>query len=868
MNWNEEKSTQLAERYGAADAAVDCANEPIHLAGSTQPHGFFLMLDGDAERVVVASANAESFLGAPLKLILGASLNTLVDREVLSAVRAITAGDPGGHPVYLGAYRVRDELCSIVTHQIGDRRVLEFERLDRLVIPEIMNAVITNFVSRLSSLETELDLCRSITRQISELTGFDRVLLYSFDEAGHGTVLTEVNHGVLPSYLGLRFPASDIPVQARSLYVLNTVRIIPDAYYVPSDLVGLPGETARTLDLSRSVLRSVSPIHVEYMKNMGTASSMSISIISEEKLWGLVSCHHSTPRSVPYLVRSACDMLTKIVGTQLTSFRNAAKLKTMVHFHAVQRRMLTEIAAAKDHVDAMARQMVDVRQVTAAAGAALLMEDQIWQTGETPPRPDLMRLADWLDGQPEMELFESRRLSMEIPWAESIAATASGLLAIRVSDVRRAYILWFRPEIVRTLNWAGEPAKIPDANQQLHPRRSFDTWKETVRGQSEPWTEMEIESAWDFRAALTTISLKRAEEAVEQSEQRFQQLTHVLPALVWTCNDQGELTYVNARWRSVGFPVSGPWFEVIGLYDEDQERLRRKWQEHIATGNSLEDEVRLHVGVEGRDRWHLVRIVPFRSSSGARVGWVGTSTDLTDRRDREAALRLTEKLATTGRMTSVIAHEINNPLESITNLMYLLRGEIGSSAPAMEYIGLVESELERISGITKQTLRWGRESTVQQQEATAGTLFDEVLRVFVGKIRNREVRVTVTGGREVVVHGVIGQLRQVLANLLSNAVDAVEVGGSVVLSASSQNGWTAIAVVDNGHGMEDAALQQLFQPFYSTKGDLGNGLGLYISHEIMERHHGTLDVESTVGVGTTITMRLPTHYQSRPDASA
>ena len=218
---------------------------------------------------------------------------------------------------------------------------------------------------------------------------------------------------------------------------------------------------------------------------------------------------------------------------------------------------------------------------------------------------------------------------------------------------------------------------------------------------------------------------------------------------------------------------------------------------------------------------------------------------------------MTEKLALTGSMTSVVAHEINNPLEAITNLLFLLNGRLNEDQIARGYIELAESELQRISGITKQTLRWSKESFQKPQYGTAGDLFKDVLQLFTGKIRNRQVQVEIEGGEEVLVYGALGQISQVMANLVSNAVQAVPVGGRIWVSAKTDGNMVEIKVRDNGHGMNDEALRHLFEPFYSTKGDLGNGLGLYISHEIVERHAGSLLVESKVGTGTEARVRLP-----------
>jgi signal transduction histidine kinase len=218
---------------------------------------------------------------------------------------------------------------------------------------------------------------------------------------------------------------------------------------------------------------------------------------------------------------------------------------------------------------------------------------------------------------------------------------------------------------------------------------------------------------------------------------------------------------------------------------------------------------------------------------------------------------MAEKLALTGRMTSVIAHEINNPLESITNLLFLLRGEMSGNASAANYIGMAESELERISGITRQTLRWNRENNDQSVAFHLEQLVDDVLRLFAGKIRNREINLKRQGSPDVEGWGVIGQIRQVLANLISNAVDAAPVGGTVAIKVLQEGSETGFAVQDNGEGMSKAMQARLFEPFFSTKGDLGNGLGLYISHEIVERHGGRIVVASEPGRGTTMMVWLP-----------
>jgi PAS domain S-box-containing protein len=850
-------SVNVPEEMSLSETPISCEDEPIRIPGSIQRHGFLLLLDGRGERIVAASQNTEEFLNVPLPLILGTQIENVLDREVLGALRVILESDEAtGLQIYLGSFQVRGNFYSVVTHRVGHERIVEFERLDQLVNPEMTNQVFTNFVSKLNTLCDEQDLCDALAQQMKQLTGFNRILLYRFDEAGHGRVLSEVTDGALPSYLGLRFPASDIPKQARELYVLNTVRIIPNATYEPAPLVGMAQREVQTLDLSMSLLRSVSPVHLRYMQNMGTLSSMSVSIICEGKLWGLVSGHHAEPREIPYLVRSACDLLTKLVATQLSGLRTSSSLKKMVHFHAVQRRVLTQMAADNDYLAAMADRLEDVLEITGAKGVALLLNGECKTFGVCPTQSDIQKLADWMDSRPDLEVFESKELQCEISWASEFVEFASGLLALRISHVRQSYLMWFRPEVVRTVEWAGVPPTPEEKKQFLNPRRSFDTWAELVRGRSKSWSQMEVESATEFRAALMTISLKRAEEAAHLSEARFLQLTHALPHPVWSAEDDGQLTYVNQQWLEHGLLDHGLWFEQSAIFPEDQQRCREAWNAALISGTPVELEIRI-CSADNTERSNLLRAAPYRDINGNRRGWVGTCTDLTDRRQRETALRMTEKLALTGRMTSVIAHEINNPLEAMMNLLFLLDEHVTENETARGYISLANLELQRISAITKQTLIWAKESGEKPTYGTVGDLFENVLRLFAGKIRNHEATVTITGGADAKLYACIGQIVQIMANLVANAIQAVPVGGSIWLSAESHGETMELIVRDQGHGMSEEIIRNLFQPFYSTRGDLGNGLGLYISREMAERNNGSILVQSEQGKGTEIRVRLP-----------
>jgi signal transduction histidine kinase/CheY-like chemotaxis protein len=353
-------------------------------------------------------------------------------------------------------------------------------------------------------------------------------------------------------------------------------------------------------------------------------------------------------------------------------------------------------------------------------------------------------------------------------------------------------------------------------------------------------------------------SRQRAELDLLIGEERFRKLTDSLPSMVWVCNLEGQLTFTNAPWdRNVG-PAACWWTPEI-IHPSDLQVCESAWREAKLNHKPFELDCRYRM-IDSEYRWHLVWGAPVEDQHGVLTGWVGTCTDTEQQKFRDAQLRNAEKLALTGRMASVIAHEINNPLEALTNLFYLLRGEAKPTALGEKFLAQAEQELLRMSTITRLTLQWSREGG-SVSHLTVGALIDETLRLFRGKIQNKHIQLSVTVDSDVPPHTIAGEFRQVLANLLNNAIDALPVGGNIFLNATTlqeqESTSVVIQVQDEGIGIEPERLPHLFHPFRSTKGEIGNGLGLYISKEIVDRHKGKLSIESTVGLGTTATLIFP-----------
>jgi PAS domain S-box-containing protein len=354
-------------------------------------------------------------------------------------------------------------------------------------------------------------------------------------------------------------------------------------------------------------------------------------------------------------------------------------------------------------------------------------------------------------------------------------------------------------------------------------------------------------------------SRERAEAELKQVEQRFETLTNSLPAMVWTADRNARLTFVNTEWTRCVGKASGL-FDVQVIHPRDVNNCMNAWDRARETGKPFDVDCRYRMQADGSYRWHLVRGIPLAGTDGREPEWVGTCTDTEKQRSREAHLRTTEKLALTGRLSSVIAHEINNPLEALTNIVYLLGVKTLSDELHTEHLRLAEQELSRISAITKQTLQWSREEAVVA-EISAESLVEDALKLFVRKMENKSVQLTRHMDATVTVRVVAGELRQVLSNLISNAIDAVKIEGSIdvrVQAVTRADGqWASIEVVDNGCGISGERLALMFQPFQSSKGSLGSGLGMFISKELVERYGGDLVVESEVGKGTTMRILLP-----------
>ncbi len=391
----------MESAVSTSDLNLDlCAQEPIRIPGSIQPHGMLVVVDPDSKRIVQASANASALLGTGpgATTLPGLSLTELVGE---SAERQINAWLANPDSSYQEHCRSMASACRCSGHQTAQGIILEFEQ-PPATEDETLEAYyprVGRFMEDLPAYEGVAELCAAAAREFRQISGFNRILIYRFDEQWNGEVLAEDGDGVLPSYAGRRFPASDIPAQARELYRLNRLRVIPDANYVPVPIEPPLDRGGMPLDLSFAALRSVSPVHLQYMRNMGTLASMSISVLVDGRLWGLVSAHNATPRRVNAQARTACDLLGKVLSQHIGARERGAYAAQRIALKRMESELLTKIAASDSFQSGLGIHANTWLKIVSASGAAVLHDDLVFTAGTTPSMDRLRALADKLHQQ-------------------------------------------------------------------------------------------------------------------------------------------------------------------------------------------------------------------------------------------------------------------------------------------------------------------------------------------------------------------------------------------------------------------------------------------------------------------------------------
>jgi len=481
----------------------DCDREPIHIPEAIQPHGLLFVVGADlvVQREAGRTARVtgqDSWIGRPIEGLLG--------EKVTGRLRTVTgAGDDG----FAGRWRGVDGLDYdvIARPQGAGVLIVEVEQSSQAAQPGV------ELISRLDAAGAALEratsvraVCERAAEAFRVLTGFDRIMIYRFLEDEAGQVVAEARSPEVDSFQNHHFPATDIPRQARALYLRNPVRVIPDSRYTPEPL--RPETSGQPLDMSDCGLRSVSPVHLKYLANMGVRASASVSIIIDGELWGLVACHSARQQLLPYELRMAATTLARGLARQIKAKGDAELYRERIRLRQLEDELVGRLPTDRPLEEALADQGRDLADLADADGVAIVGPEGVYRFGVTPPEQAIRGLGQWVADQPGLRPVASHALSLRRPEAADWTDKGSGLMGVHLQGERPVTVLWFRAEIVETIRWAGNPStaiKSGDAGV-LTPRASFEAWSETVRGRSRRWTAAQVESAARLREALVDFA--------------------------------------------------------------------------------------------------------------------------------------------------------------------------------------------------------------------------------------------------------------------------------------------------------------------------------------------------------------------------
>ncbi len=509
----------------------NCSQEPIHIPGLIQSHGVLLAFDLDA-RLMHCSMGADAVLGTLPELgqVLQANHMTLAPKanaEISACLRDVSAGYGLMHTHEV---TIQGKLFDLVLHGYQGLVIAEFElRLGEDQHINIYSSKAQQAISAIKCQTTINGLLNAAAEEFRKLTGFDRVMAYRFRHDDSGEIVAEAKRADLDSLVGRRYPASDIPAQARRLYIENTLRLIVDvnAQAVPV----LKATDTKPLDMSRSVLRSVSPIHIEYLQNMGVGASMSVSIVLNGKLWGMMACHHMSAHQVPYSIRMACDVLCHILASDIQQLETRLSAERQVAAASQRAALVLKMMESDDIFSALFSGIAAIRELIPCDAMMMTHGGKLHVSEATPPAL-VKHLLQWLNDElSNRDFYHAEKLD-DLP-AELVPHMGGfcGLLAFNIDKVNQSWLILLRLEQVHTISWGGKPEKIYQPGPlgpRLTPRGSFDEWKETVKGQAEPWSRADLTDARDLQHDLLKVCNTRNAETERMRSQLMAVLGHDL----------------------------------------------------------------------------------------------------------------------------------------------------------------------------------------------------------------------------------------------------------------------------------------------------------------------------------------------------
>lgn len=517
---------------------TNCEQEPIHIPGSIQPHGFLLGLKTDTFLIDYSSANTLDFIGVSHEMILGKRFEDVFGIYAMEALSEyISTNKMLSSSLLKMQLLKKDFLCTV--HQNENIYILEVEpsSLHLKQSNEIYDHT-SQFLTYLHSTHSMQDLCKLVAKGTREVTGYDRVMIYRFDSQYNGEVFAESCRDDLEPFIGLHYPHTDIPPQARELYMKNLLRLITDIDYTPVPIFTVDDIEGKNLDLSLSILRSTSPIHVQYLHNMGVGATLTISLIYKKKLWGLIACHHYSPKNLSPELRLAAKLQGHFITSQIGLRQSHEEYEVSRKVNSAFDKIGTfNLSVEKESFDEFIKQP-ELLEICNASGVSLIVDGEVYKNGVVLSDDEIIFLADFLSKHSGNSSFSTDKLSNQLPDYNILCEKTSGVIYHSLDLESNNCIIWYRPETKTEVFWAGDPAKsIIKDEKGLSPRNSFKLWKEVVEGTSKPWFQSELDItasyAFSLQRQLNMILLVKEEEKYRTLSEMLKEANAELENINW-----------------------------------------------------------------------------------------------------------------------------------------------------------------------------------------------------------------------------------------------------------------------------------------------------------------------------------------------
>lgn len=501
-----------SEKYPEKVDLENCAKEPIHIIGSTQSHGVLIACDPLSLKITQAGVNTAEFFAVSPGDIIGKSLSGLLGEDQVLDLRKLLASKE----ILPQEMLVNERAFLVAIHFSDLNLILEFEPFQKAQQPYFLQQQLTRILNKFQDTQTIQNLCNAAAILTKEIFGYDRVMIYRFDEEWNGEVVAERKEEEMEGWIGLHYPATDIPEQSRALFLQHRVRMISDVQYEPVPIFpDISPLTGKPTDLSQSHLRAVSPIHIEYLKNMRVGATLTAAIVVKGKLWGLIACHHRTAKYLSYYQKESCRFLAEMLATRIALKESNHFIQNTEKTELLRNRLIWQLEDQKDFFSALADGPVKFTDLVSCGGGALFFKGKWRFTGIVPPEERVQKLLQDFLSQQEENIYFTRKLPQAYPEAAAFKKESSGVLSLRVSPNK--YIIWFRPEEVESVSWGGDPSKKAFYNEdknRLSPRKSFEKWNEQLTGISKPWQDFDLNAARTLGENISHFILARQREEI------------------------------------------------------------------------------------------------------------------------------------------------------------------------------------------------------------------------------------------------------------------------------------------------------------------------------------------------------------------